>query len=485
MKKQQSLLKKLQMANYLSTIPVIFFFLVMLFSLVTTTLSYDKIVRKITEANRYSVSFKGQIDNTMYLVVANGCSVENLKKKAPYEEKANPYSLIQETRDVFTDLDDISTTESRKHIKVILQDLNNLEKVCLKVEESAQERGHYDENMKLLDLNVYILTDLIQEQIQEYIFYEAKGMETLRKSLYGQTLRFVLLFLVVFLVYMSLTTRYNHNVLKSAQVPITELKGAAEAIGKGNFSVRLQGTYDEEFTVLAASFNQMSQEIQSLISTTKKEQENLRSYELRLYQAQINPHFLYNTLDTIVALVESRMPKDAIRMITYLSDFFRTTLSSGRDYITVQEEKNHVESYLEIQQMRYEDILSYSIEFDEDIGNYSILKLTLQPLVENALYHGIKEKRGKGHIQITGQKQDGKLIFRIIDDGMGMEEETLRKLQQSLHVKDDQTKSFGLYNVEQRIQLNYGPEYGVTIESEIGKGTKATITIPALFGKLS
>jgi len=466
--------------NAISTIPVVVFFLIMLFSLVNTTISYDRIVRNITEANRYSVRFKEEIDHSMYLVVANACSVDNLKKKVAYEETSDPYHLINETREVFTGLKAISNAENVQRIRIIQQDLDNLEAVCRKVEQSAQEYGHYDENMRLLDLNVYILTDLIQEQIQEYIFYEAQSMEALRQSLYVRTFRFVLLFIAVFGVYMLFSAWYSHRVLNKLKQPVREITKAASSIGKGDFSVRLSEEYDEELAVLAVAFNHMTEEIQTLVKTTKKEQEALRSYELKLYQAQINPHFLYNTLDNIVALVESGMPSDAIRMITYLSDFFRTTLSSGRDYISVQEEKRHVESYLEIQQMRYEDILSYKLDFEEDVLGFSILKLTLQPLVENALYHGIKEKRGMGTITITGKRAGDDLLFIIEDDGVGMDDARLDALRKSIKVKNDLKDSFGLYNVEQRILLTYGEPYGLSFSSKVGEGTTVKILIPAM-----
>ena len=148
-----------------------------------------------------------------------------------------------------------------------------------------------------------------------------------------------------------------------------------------------------------------------LVDDIWKKQENLRIIENRLLQEQINPHFLYNTLDAIVWLAEENKSAEVVKMVTSLSDFFRTTLSKGHDYITVKEERTHIESYLEIQQFRYQDILDYEIQMDEEIYGYIIPKLTLQPLVENALYHGIKNKRGKGKILITGKKQGDKNHF--------------------------------------------------------------------------
>lgn len=480
--KRRSLIRRLRISTYLSMVPVAVFFVLMLASLLSTTLAYDRIVRNITEANRYSVGFKEKIDYAMYRSVANASSVKNLMEKYPNDEIYDPYQWIEETRNAFVGLQDISNKENMTQIRIILRYLDNLEAVCRKVEQSAQEYGNYDENMRLLDLNVYILSELIQEQIQEYIYYEARSMETLRQDLYVNAISFIIGFLVVFIIYMVFNGWYSRRVLNSVRKPIEELRAAAETVATGDFSPRLnEVAYDEELYVLAASFNHMTEEIQELIRTTKKEQQDLRTYELKLYQAQINPHFLYNTLDTIMALVESRMPKDALKMISYLSDFFRTTLSSGRDEISIEEEERHIRSYLEIQHIRYQDILSYEINFDDEIKQYQILKLTLQPLVENALYHGIKQKRGKGNITVTGRMVDDRIIFTVQDDGIGMDEERLAYLRRRIHeMMGTSSSGFGLFNVQQRIQLHYGPEYGISVESKKGEGTKTTVSIPAL-----
>ncbi|NLZ68529.1 MAG: histidine kinase [Spirochaetales bacterium] len=166
-------------------------------------------------------------------------------------------------------------------------------------------------------------------------------------------------------------------------------------------------------------------------------------------------------------------------MITHLSDFFKTMLSSGRDVITIQEEKEHLLSYLEIQRIRYQDILSYSIDFPPELLQYKILKLTLQPLVENSLYHGIKEKRGKGYIAIKTEIKEDCILFTVSDNGRGMSKEELEKLKVDIQIKpEDQKKSFGLYNVQQRLVLKYGIGYGIIFESKLNEGTIATVKIP-------
>ena len=161
--------------------------------------------------------------------------------------------------------------------------------------------------------------------------------------------------------------------------------------------------------------------------------------------------FLFMNED--VWLAEEKKSAEVVKMVTSLSDFFRTTLSKGHDYITVKEERTHIESYLEIQQFRYQDILDYEIQMDEEIYGYIIPKLTLKPLVENALYHGIKNKRGKGKILITGKKQGDKIIFQVIDNGKGMTEEELNSLRKKMAGTDtgDEAKGFGVSNVYQRI----------------------------------
>ena len=156
-------------------------------------------------------------------------------------------------------------------------------------------------------------------------------------------------------------------------------------------------------------------------------------------------------------------------MVTSLSDFFRTTLSKGHDYITVKEERTHIESYLEIQQFRYQDILDYEIQMDEEIYGYIIPKLTLQPLVENALYHGIKNKRGKGKILIEGFNLGDDMMLRVTDNGQGMTPERLYEVQEA--IRTGERAGFGLAAVSERIVLYYGPGYGLKISSTEGEGT--------------
>ena len=169
-------------------------------------------------------------------------------------------------------------------------------------------------------------------------------------------------------------------------------------------------------------------------------------------------------------------------MVTALSEFFRTTLSEGKDYITIREEESHIRSYLRIQEFRYADILEYEIDIAPSLYEYTILKLTLQPFVENALYHGIKNKRGKGKIVVRGYEKESRIYFEVTDDGIGMDEEELARLRGKLDGKAVHGRGFGLENVHERIRLNYGSEYGVSFRSQKCEGTTVIVCIPKKLG---
>jgi len=237
----------------------------------------------------------------------------------------------------------------------------------------------------------------------------------------------------------------------------------------------------DEIAVLADRFNDMAGNIQTLVVKVREDEQKMRKADLRLLQEQINPHFLYNTLDNIVWLIEGNEPDEAVEMVVTLSEFFRLVLSKGKEFITIRQEEQHISSYLQIQEKRYHDILDYHIYIDPEIYEYQIPKLTLQPLVENALYHGIKYKRSRGMIEITGTKEGENLYLTVADDGVGMDEDELKKLGKEISRPCKETESgFGLANVNERIRMYFGAEFGMKIWSEKGSGTRITIEIPAI-----
>ena len=259
--------------------------------------------------------------------------------------------------------------------------------------------------------------------------------------------------------------------------PIDTICERLEAIGKGSLLVCEPIQADvEEVQLLTDGIENMVGHLKRLIDKNAEQEKQRRNTELALLQAQINPHFLYNTLDTIIWLIESREIGEAVKMVSSLSNFFRFSLSRGQNVITIAEEAQHIRSYLEIQQMRYRDLMEYDIDIPIDLENFMLPKLTLQPLVENALYHGIKNRRRKGFIRVTCRAQDETLVLEVVDDGAGMSKERLIEMQEAL--TDGKGEGFGLRTVHQRIQILFGEQYGLTLESTPGTGTKVIVKIP-------
>jgi len=252
------------------------------------------------------------------------------------------------------------------------------------------------------------------------------------------------------------------------------IKRVAETMrkaGSGDLSVHVAPDIlrPSEIEIIADTFNQTMERLKCSI-------DKQHSAEITALEAQINPHFLYNTMDTIIWLIEADRSQAAVEMVSNLSDFFRHSLSRGEDIISLGEEERHVRSYLQIQQARYKDILSYTIAIDPALRGTRLPKLTLQPLVENALYHGIKRKRGRGCIRITSQVEGADVLLRIADDGAGMSPVRLEELSRA--IESGERVGFGLAAVHERLRLQFGSPYGLTLASREGKGTTVTVRFP-------
>ena len=261
--------------------------------------------------------------------------------------------------------------------------------------------------------------------------------------------------------------------------PIGVLRRSMQAIERGNFDIDIAVNSTDEVNGLAQDFNIAIRQIKALIAQNTQAQEQKRRHELKALQAQINPHFLYNTLDSIIWMIECGESEDAIVMTSTLARFFRLGISQGGDIITVQDEIDHLNCYLTIQKMRYKDKLDFLVDVDPQICAYRTLKLLIQPLVENAIYHGLKTQERKGMLRVVGDKEGDDLVFKVIDNGTGMTDQELSELYTARPTSKG-SGGIGVNNVRERIQLYFGASYGVTFESVKGEGTVVTIRLPAL-----
>lgn len=261
--------------------------------------------------------------------------------------------------------------------------------------------------------------------------------------------------------------------------PIKELKESMKEVEKGNFHTDVPIRSDSEIDSLGNSFNLMTARIRQLMEQNIYEQEEKRKSEMKALRSQINPHFLYNTLDSIIWMAEGGKNKEVVRMTSALARLLRQSISNDNERIPLEKEIDYAGSYLTIQKMRYKDKLEYEIEVEEEIKKEEVINLILQPLVENAIYHGIKYKGSKGLIKIVGYGEEDRIILKIIDNGIGMDAETLKGIFNKS--KESEGKNgVGIHNVQTRIRLYYGAEYGLHFESVPGEGTTVTVTIPRL-----
>ena len=285
-------------------------------------------------------------------------------------------------------------------------------------------------------------------------------------------------FLVFFVsAVLALAAIYLYS--RSFRNKVDKVRQGARSIGEGKLNYRIflpeNGRDRDELDEIADSVNQLGEKIHTLIEESYKKELDRKISELNLLQEQINPHFLYNALSSISVLAMGNGDKVASRAILYLSDFYRITLSKGKQDIPIREELNLLESYLKIQRMRFDDSIEVEYELDESLLDVHVVKLTLQPIVENAIHHGRDDDSEVFHILIRLFEEQGKTVFEVIDDGCGMDPEKLMQLQNSMNHSEG---GYGLRNVNIRIKLQYGPQYGVYIESERGFGTKIRIEFP-------
>ncbi len=478
-KVKYSIRGKLIFLSVVVAIPFLVMVIYLIFAIRNYSNAYNIIVSNMTVANSYNLNFKEEMDESLYKLVVGAVTFETIGQDKSLKD---PYVLIQELRDAFGGLMSITTDgESRAWLQILMRNLDTLENRVDDIRTNLENENSYDMNIEMLDNNIYIMTELVQDDIQYYIYYQTQSIERLTEQLNARVDTFTILCVGMLALLFFLAVILTLMIVSDIIRPIEELYRVTEQISAGDFSVRAKADSNDEIAVLADSVNSMTENIEGLVKKTKEDERKMRRADLRLLQEQINPHFLYNTLDTIVWLIEGNDPDKAVNMVMSLSEFFRIVLSRGREYITIREEEQHIRNYLQIQQARYQDILEYEIHIDPCLYQYKILKLTLQPLVENSLYHGIKYKRAKGMISISGTLSGDRIFFTVKDNGVGMEQAELEKLKGEITKPcKDTEKGFGLANVNERIRMNFGTEYGMTIDSVYGEGTCVTIVIPAI-----
>lgn len=457
--------QKIQYLIWSLALPLLFCILLLVASMCISIGNYSTITHNMNLSSEFSLSFKENMDLKMY----HYCVGSAEQKTLPVKDVNRAIRLAEKLEKTTV------RKESRRAIELVIADCKNLKK---RMRAIAETKG-YDSRQIQLTNNVYVLTELTQKAMGDYIYYEAGYLKKVENDMFARILAVGIILGIFVFVIVALVVKKSFRLAGEITDPIGGVSDNVRKVGHGNFDIIPVETNVIEVKELDRGILKMAGRIQTLLENVKKEERKQHMIQLELLQAQVNPHFLYNTLDTIVWMVEADMHDEAIEMLTHLSVFFRTVLSKGEDVISLHDEVLHTKSYLEIQQIRYSDILDYTIELPQDMEEIRLPKMTLQPLVENALYHGVKEKRGKSSIWITFEDAGRDIVIQVKDDGIGMTEDRLREVQEGL--KNNQSVGFGMSAVEGRLKLYYGEEYGLDICSKYQEGTVIRVNIPKKF----
>ncbi|MDR1495844.1 MAG: sensor histidine kinase [Clostridiales Family XIII bacterium] len=455
---------------FAAMVPFLAMTIVLLGLLVLFNYEYTTTLKNADTAAEFNFDFKTTVDLEMYYYVVGSKDDTDI----PYEYVSSAEAILHRLE---------TTTEQSDNLWRIGKMLDMCKRLRESIDRIVASEG-YDSRMTQLDNDIRTITTLIDRYMHAYIYDEILTLSKLQREINGRITMTIVTTAIITAALIFVILIYSRRVSFKVSEPIRALVEKTLKLGGGDFDVEPVGTGIVEIKALDDGFNDMSGRMNELLDRVKKDQEVLRRAEMGLLQAQINPHFLYNTLDSIIWLAESRRDADVIRLVTNLSTFFRNSLSKGQDIITIADEEKQVCSYLEIQQIRYSDIMEFESDIPEALYPFSIPKLTLQPLVENALYHGIKNKRGRGSIRISGRFDGNDILLVVEDDGVGMTPEVLAKLRAAIN--DDKVgKGFGLVNVQKRLKLYCGDEYGLTFESTPGGGASATVRIPKQIKQVS
>ncbi|MGD9940054.1 MAG: sensor histidine kinase [Clostridia bacterium] len=467
-----SIRKTLQVTNVVIILATLIPFLVSTLYYNITLNQYERIIENVYNANSLSSRLKNEIYITIWDVVSG---------KTRFEANSQ-YVLMDTIRSRLDQLERNANSENDSYlIQVARNTLATIEKYVDAIGNNIADDRPVQDNEIILG-EISLVSELLYEVIQKFVAAETE-IAHIQNARIQRSLELMTLFqTALFVSILAFLFRNYKQLNRSINDPIFRLKTMASKIAHGDLSIRVDKPEISELDDLTDSLNTMAGKLGELIEQNIQKQQTLQKAEMRALQAQIAPHFMYNTLDTIHSLAEDGQNENVVTTTLALSNFFRLSLNKGRDWVSVAEEKSHVESYLAIQKMRYGAILDYEIDFSQDILKESMLKILLQPLVENAIYHGIKKTRRSGLIKLKGIAQCGILVFTVEDNGLGMTEDELAKLRHDLAYYDvsNAGTGFGLYNVYKRIQLYYETEDGLTIESEYNKGSSVTLRLPMI-----
>ena len=476
--KTYSLKKTLQISYIfligIMIIPTIYSVIVLQFH----TKQYNDIITNVSKANSINQIAKLDLPNNLWEIV---CGKQDF-------ESGTPYKMLSDISDGINDMQKhTKSADNKQKLEVAYRAWTTLSRNIEMLEQQINQGGTVTANEASLD-EIRTITALFSDIMQDFILSEIESANETNESITHSSVILTILQIIIIIFSLAVAVNGYITVSRSISRPLSDMKELSTQISHGNLEARTTVPTVDELIPLANNMNLMAEQIDLLIKKNIEEQQNIQKAEMKALQAQITPHFLYNTFDTIIWLAEEEKTEEVVRITKAFSDFLRISLSRGHEWITIGQELDHIRNYLTIQKIRYADILNYEIQADPSLLDFKIIKLVLQPLVENAIYHGIKNKRGRGHLTVMVEFTDDShsfIRFTVQDDGAGFTEERLGQVKAELEnaTKDAEKLSsvYGLYNVNRKLKLYYQDKTeGLVIQSEKRKGSSISFTIPCV-----
>ncbi len=440
------------------------------------TKQYSQIISNVSTANKISSIARDDIPSELWNIICGKKEIESADHNIMLNRIDSDLSLMLQKN---------NNEESRGILDVATRAYTTLRRNVDMLISQMQSGSPVTQNEATLD-EIRTITSLFSDIMQDFVVTEIEYANLTNQSLRNTSIILTAIQIIISVLAVIISLNSFISVSNAVQNPIADMEKLSTRVANGDLTARIDIPHVNELDTLAENLNTMTEQIDVLIKKNMEEQKNFQKAEMKALQAQITPHFLYNTLDTIVWLAEEEHTEEVVRITKAFSDFLRISLSRGHEWITISQELDHIKNYLTIQKIRYADILNYKIDVDESLLEYKIIKLVLQPLVENAIYHGIKNKRGRGILNVSihyADKSHQKICFTVEDNGAGFTEERLGQVRNELRTGAEDSEKlssvYGLYNVNKKLKLYYGDlTEGILIESETGKGSRISFTIP-------
>lgn len=430
---------------------------------------YQNTLNNIQQANTVAAKADEEVVEEMWDIVTGQLSLAEFNEHNILDSLKEDIQRIQaNTR----------TSQEASILDVALRTLKNLENYQAQIVDNISLQNSYEKNTEIMT-QVNSINQLLSEILQEFVRIEINLASQTNKEMIHSLIILSMIELLVLLGIIYFVQKNRKFLNEKVQIPLDHLITMAHELSKGHLGYRLNLPDTPELSILTESLNKMADDLSLLLEENALKQYHLAQSEVRVLQAQITPHFIYNSLDAILSLIEQERYPEASKMTFALSDFFRISLSKGKDWIPLETEIRHVEDYLMILKIRYGEMLTYQIDIPESLKQRTILKMILQPIIENAVYHGTKFVRKVGNIHVSVQEMDDNLIFIIEDNGIGIKKERLQEIQEELAkgLDSEFITGYGLSNVNKRLLIYYGNKAGIHIESQYKKGTKVTVIV--------